>query len=521
MPVFAWTAAAAATEFYDGQQDDGYAEVAGASATPKPVGEDDTHATPHHSITQVMEGGNAAHKVSTWQCGVILFKSCFGVGILGLPFAFRNSGMVAGVLSCIFVAIMTNISTKLLVWNKRLLVKRTGKEFTSIPEMSGHLFGNKGLQVANGIILCCQLGTCIAYNIFLGVSLVAIISTLYPNPDHFIYGNSLGYNPYIFFVICQTLLFCMMAQLKDVASMAPLLMFAQVAMVTAFALIIIAGMVHPSVCDRDGSTAVFCKVHAGARWDTYPVFIGIAVFAMEGIPTVLTIENSMADPDRFEEMFDRVQFLITTVFIFFGTMGYWLYGNNTKSVITLNIPGTWGIVIKMLMVIVIFLSYPLQFMPVVEICKKWADGTGFDMLYNRTPPFVKDKGYLGRTKADFSERVKFCLTIMGVLTTGIVAISIPHFGHVLSILGSVTFSAVTFVIPPILFLRAKQGEHTVQMVMLCCFIVSMGFCITGLGLWSNVSTASVWKHKFEKSPPRVGSHEVTQAHDMYKEAEGL
>lgn len=26
---------------------------------------------------------------------------------------------------------------------------------------------------------------------------------------------------------------------------------------------------------------------------------------------------------RFEETFDRVQFLITTVFIFFGTMGYW------------------------------------------------------------------------------------------------------------------------------------------------------------------------------------------------------
>lgn len=40
------------------------------------------------------------------------------------------------------------------------------------------------------------------------------------------------------------------------------------------------------------------QVHSGARWETFPVFMGIAVFAMEGIPTVLTIENSMAEPDR-------------------------------------------------------------------------------------------------------------------------------------------------------------------------------------------------------------------------------
>jgi len=28
---------------------------------------------------------------------------------------------------------------------------------------------------------------------------------------------------------------------------------------------------------------------------------------MEGIPTVLAIENSLAQPERFEEMFDRAQ----------------------------------------------------------------------------------------------------------------------------------------------------------------------------------------------------------------------
>lgn len=35
---------------------------------------------------QILEAGKARHKISSWQCGVIMFKSCFGVGILGLPF---------------------------------------------------------------------------------------------------------------------------------------------------------------------------------------------------------------------------------------------------------------------------------------------------------------------------------------------------------------------------------------------------------------------------------------------------
>mmetsp|Transcript_4857 Transcript_4857/g.15105 ORF Transcript_4857/g.15105 Transcript_4857/m.15105 type:complete len:325 (-) Transcript_4857:1434-2408(-) len=152
-------------------------------------------------------------------------------------------------------------------------------------------------------------------------------------------------------------------------SIAPL----QVAMVSAVLLVVAYGLSFPSVCDKDGTVGIFCKVHTGARWETFPVFLGIAIFAIEGIPTVLAIENSMQEPHRFEEVFDRSQAMLTVVFLTFGTLGYWLYGNNTKSVITLNVQGMWGILVKCLLCLVIALSFPLQFMPAGHVLKMFSE----------------------------------------------------------------------------------------------------------------------------------------------------
>lgn len=53
-------------------------------------------------------------------------------------------------------------------------------------------------------------------------------------------------------------------------------------------------------------------------------------------------------------------------------------------------------------------------------------------------------------------------------------------------------------------------DGCVQMVVLCFFLVLFGACTTAMGLWSNISSAHEWKHKFEKSPPQVGSHAEIQ-----------
>jgi len=486
-----------------------------------------------HALGNVIDEQPVKAKISLVQGGIVFFKSCFGVGILGMPFAFRNSGVTAGIVACIVVALTTNIATKLLVWTKREMAKIHGEHVASIPHIAAVVSPGSGERWANLVVILCQLGTCIAYNIFLGVSFTAIVEELYPT-HNYAEMKRRGYNPYVFFVLCNSMLFCLLVQFKDFARMAPLLIFAQGAMMTAMALVIAHGLIHPSVCDRDADTLVFCRVHWEARWQTFPIFVGIAVFAMEGIPTILAIEDSLERPELFERMFDITQALVTVVFIGFGVMGYWLYGDNTRSVITLNIHGLWGISVKMLMVVVIFFSYPLQFFPVAQILskisdrlasssfgRKWSAALGVSEEGDARGRRDGGKSSKGEVPDELSDRILSIFKILGVVTTGLVALCVPHFGHVLSILGSVTFSAITYLIPPILYLKARQGSHRFQMVILCFVLILFGLSITVVGLWSNFVSTDVWKHEIEKAPPRAGSSEALQAHHIYQQAEGL
>jgi len=236
-----------------GEEQGGYQEV------PSKEDEDESQPQSKHLRTSQAPQVSDPHlppgdaKLGIHEAGIIFFKSCFGVGILGIPFAFRNAGVIPGVLSVLLIALLTNISTKLLVWTKRNLQTQTGLTVTSVPQMALATFGTRGLRFASFVLMTTQLGTTVAYNIFLGVSLTAIVEDLFPAMHHGIGFSYESYHPYVFFIMCQVMLFSVMVQMNDVASMTPLLMFAQFAMTCAMVLIITNGMVNPSVCDRDGT----------------------------------------------------------------------------------------------------------------------------------------------------------------------------------------------------------------------------------------------------------------------------
>jgi hypothetical protein len=131
----AWTAAAASTEVRD-ETKKTYEDLSEAGA-----GAGDAPDKTSHSLHEVMGGEDGEVKIGVLQAGIIFFKSCFGVGILGMPFAFRCSGITAGVISCLFIALATNVASKMVIWIKRDIMKNKGILVTSFPEMAGALMG--------------------------------------------------------------------------------------------------------------------------------------------------------------------------------------------------------------------------------------------------------------------------------------------------------------------------------------------------------------------------------------------
>uniref|UniRef100_A0A7S4KZA6 Amino acid transporter transmembrane domain-containing protein n=1 Tax=Guillardia theta TaxID=55529 RepID=A0A7S4KZA6_GUITH len=525
MPLFAWTASAAATEFVD-ETGTGFSELGGDKTGDTWLtsfsrrfsqlvnGHFRSHPDPHKSdrmriATDLLEENVGDVKISEWQATMILFKSSFGIGMLSLPYAFSKSGMVPGMIAICIIAKITNFSTKLLVWNKRKLQSGTNSVL-GIPDIAYLCWGWPGLAVASAVIICCQVGNCIAYTIFLALTTSSLLEE-----------SSAGFgilqeseSPFIPLALCWAVLFSFLVQMKELKTYAPLLFTAQIAHITAVITIIFYGLLHDHVCG-EVEVKVFCSVRVGTHWETFPIFLGIAVFAVEGIPMVLAIENSMATPERFETAFDRAQICLVSCFLAFGVMGYWLYGDNTKSVIVLNVLGTTGLMVKALLCLVISLSYPLQFMPAGEVLKAISESSISRSIYDAvTLRYFHDMSYL-----EWKEKFWMVLKVCAVLGGAWVAIIFPHFGHFLSILGSITFSLITFFLPPLFYLQTFHWQVSNRMLAACLLTSCFGVAVTCVGLWSNLLATSHLQG-IEHSPPNPTSPEFQQARKVYKVAEG-
>lgn len=72
-----------------------------------------------------------------------------------------------------------------------------------------------------------------------------------------------------------------------------------------------------------------------------PLFFGTAIFAFEGIALVLPLQNAMKKPQQFSKLYGVLNVgmvIVTAIYISFGAIGYWKYGEDTEGSLTLNLP---------------------------------------------------------------------------------------------------------------------------------------------------------------------------------------
>jgi proton-coupled amino acid transporter len=73
-----------------------------------------------------------------------------------------------------------------------------------------------------------------------------------------------------------------------------------------------------------------------------PFAAGMAVFCFEGFGMTLALENSMQDKSKFPKLLAQTFSGITLVYILFGLCGYIAFGEETRDIVTLNLPRTWS-----------------------------------------------------------------------------------------------------------------------------------------------------------------------------------
>ncbi|CAI5742552.1 unnamed protein product [Hyaloperonospora brassicae] len=367
-----------------------------------------------------------------------------GSGVLGLPYAFRRTGIVMGLVTLIGVSAVSTYAMMLVVQCKYKL-KRQGIHVATYGEIGYFAIGRAGSVIVNTALVLSQMGFCIAYLIFiasnaqqfLGVSKQLIVSVCVPP----LIGLSLLRH---------------MRELAYVAALADCMCILGLLVVLNIDL---------SYMDYDHD-----DIEVLGALSALPFFFGVTSYCFEGVGMVLLLENSMQNKRNFTPILVSTVVIVTTLYATFGICGYLAFGNDTNAIITLNFDGIGGLVtlVKVFLCLGLFFTYPVMMFPVFEVLQ---------------PMLIRSNTLEDPTS---SQKKEIVLRAGIVLFTAVLAAGIPDFGRFISFVGSTCCSLLAFVLPALFHIRLFLDEpltctNRLHNLFLCA-MMTVGFAMLGAGI---------------------------------------
>uniref|UniRef100_A0A8D0GFV9 Solute carrier family 36 member 1 n=1 Tax=Sphenodon punctatus TaxID=8508 RepID=A0A8D0GFV9_SPHPU len=381
---------------------------------------------------------------TTWiQTLIHLLKGNIGTGLLGLPLAVKNAGIVLGPISLLVMGVIAVHCMRILVKCAHHFCNKLQKPFVDYGDAV--MYGLEaspsewlrthsiwGRYIVGFFLILTKLGFCCVYFVFLADNLKQVISAANGTTNNCRSNETAVLTPtmdsrlYILSLLPFLVLLVFIQNLKFLSIFS---MLANLAMLGS--LIMIYQYIVRGIPESGNLPFV-------APWKTYPLFFGTAIFAFEGIGVVLPLENKMKNPRHFPLILYVGMTIVTILYISLGTLGYLRFGEDIRASITLNLPNCWFYQsVKLLYSIGIFFTYALQFyvpaeiiVPVAisQVSERWA------LLTNMI--------------------LRTCL----VCVTCLLAILIPRLDIVISLVGSVSSSALALIIPPLLEITTYYSE---------------------------------------------------------------
>ncbi|XP_060565661.1 uncharacterized protein LOC132724732 isoform X2 [Ruditapes philippinarum] len=188
-----------------------------------------------------------------------------------------------------------------------------------------------------------------------------------------------------------------------------------------------------------------------------PFFLAISIYCYEGAGMILHLESSVAEPVRykFKRYFITTMFIVTTMYVSFGSCGYASFGKETNQIITLNLPQgeslDFSMIVKSCLCLALFFTYPVMMFPVMQI---------LDGYLIWEPDNNKGKGNV--------------LRISMVLLTGLIVLMIPSFTNIMALVGATCCTLLAFTLPGLFHMTIFKGSLSKLQVSFDWFLVILG-----------------------------------------------
>lgn len=309
--------------------------------------------------------GRGKAKAGMSQAFFTLLKAFVGTGIMFLPKAFNNGGMVFSTVTLLIVSLLSMGGFELLLRCRQRYGGGYGDIGQAIagPRMRGLVLGSIALSqlgfVCAGIVFAAE-------NLASFASAVAHANTRRHNPvgggDGSVDDSVLSTNAII---ALEVAVLIPLGFVRDIARLGPAALLGDV--------FIAIGLVYMYTYD--------IAVIASRNWHTHPTVefwfnpsgyaltIGAAIFTFEGIGLILPIQSSMARPEKFRWLLGVVMSIITAAYISVGALGYAAFGTGTKTEVIDNYPRASALVqcVQCLYAIAVLAGMPVQIFPAVRI----------------------------------------------------------------------------------------------------------------------------------------------------------
>ncbi|XP_043707740.1 amino acid transporter AVT1C-like [Telopea speciosissima] len=368
-----------------------------------------------------------------------------GVGILSTPYAAKEGGWMG--LSILFIFAALSWYTGVLL--RYCLDSEPGLE--TYPDIGQAAFGTIG-RLAVSIILYVELYACCVEYIILESD---NLSSLFPNAHLSIGGFVL--DSHHLFALMATLAVLPTVWLRDLSVLSYISAGGVIASILVAVCLFWVGLVDQVGFHNKGTTL---------NLSTFPVAIGLYGYCYSGHAVFPNIYTSMAKPSQFPSVLLTTFGLCTLLYAGVALMGYKMFGESIQSQFTLNLPhdlvatkiAVWTTVVNP------FTKYALTMTPVA-------------MSLEELIPSSHRKSHM------YAILIRTAL----VISTLLVGLSIPFFGLVMALIGSLLTMLVTLILPCACFLSILRGKVTWLQVLLCILIIIVGVVSSAFGTCSAIS----------------------------------
>ena len=388
---------------------------------------------------------------SSWLVGMNIQSMILGTSVLSYPFAFMHAGIWA-VPFVIIIGIAASISAGLLqdclYQNSRKLarVKRVRRTYVEVCKAAWPVYGQ-------------AMTECI---VFLGLLRNVIVLTLLTNLSlevlqKFIHFDR-GVVTVIWAVITLPLLF-----IKRVSSLGWISFIGLLLYLAGFLTILVHCLLLYESWD-------FNNLHLSFKVEGVGLAAGIIINSFSQHLSFPPVEGSMKKPKQFRNTLN-VSIIVNIILkLSLGVSAVMVYGVDTGQSITANLPDRrMTVPSDIAIAFFAYFTLPMQSFVIFDL---------IDSKFHPYFPVCATPSSWAWLLVSRSLVLTFCLLI---------AILVPHFGLLVSFIGSIRGSLVSLVLPPIFYLTLFKHKIGLMKKVTCFAVAAIGVLFGTLGIYSSTN----------------------------------